>query len=75
MRGITVAEMAGRLGISHLAVKSRLVRAKIKARGYVGMVGLYNEKDFQKIAVPRPAGRPVVRKLKRKAPPRETSNS
>lgn len=62
MKGLTAGEMAERLGISPNAVKSRLHRAKIQARDYVGMVSLYSEKDFRAIEKPKTAGRP--RKVK-----------
>jgi len=61
MEGITVLDMAQRLGTSSAAVKMRLSRKGREPFKYVGSAGLYTEADFEAIREAK-RGRPYPAK-------------
>lgn len=47
MEGLTIAEMAERLGAKHKTIWTRLVRAGIKPKQIISGMSLYTENDFE----------------------------
>jgi predicted ArsR family transcriptional regulator len=60
MEGITVLDIAQRLGISSDAARKRLNRLGIKPLRYIGSAALYRENDIEVIQDHGTRGRPKV---------------
>ena len=58
MNGLTIKEIAERLGISPDAAKKRLQKLGIKAKAYAGPTALYDNSALEAIRKVRGKGRP-----------------
>ena len=55
--GLTLKEIAEKIGMSQVAVKNRVYKRGIMPYRIVGTVGLYREEDIDKIKEELPTGR------------------
>jgi predicted DNA-binding protein (UPF0251 family) len=62
MEGLTIQEMAERLGAKHKTIWARLARAGIKPKQIISGLSLYTEKDFEAIKGKNKRGNPGATK-------------